>query len=204
MNFDQFELNNNGNLSFQTDSGKSININGNDINNREIIRGVLNSRLDFINPQIGDFKERFSEAVSMTPIERAEFDFFKLRVTHLEKEKSSLLNIVSELKTSSDNSNQLAVVKHTKLGSLKIKMKTMVKDSEIKKLYNVVDENVSQDSRLYNQFVANFSSYGRLNSEDRTGTIPRNDFSISLNHVTLSLLSLIDELKKDDLKTESN
>lgn len=181
-----------------TPTGESIQIDGSNSTNSQVIAGVINTRLDFINPQIGAIKKRIAGTVNLSPIEQAEFDFLKLRISNLEEEKNSLLNLVSQLNSNIDLADPRQ--NNSRITKLKEDLKHLIADSKVEDLYEKVKGNVKSSTEIFNRFVTVFSRYGTIKSENLAGTIPREDYSISMSQISFSLLALVDELAPKDLK----
>ncbi len=198
MDSNHFSLNQNGILMIDTPTGESIQIDGSNSTNSQVIAGVINTRLDFINPQIGAIKKRIAGTVNLSPIEQAEFDFLKLRISNLEEEKNSLLNLVSQLNSNIDLADPRQ--NNSRITKLKEDLKHLIADSKVEDLYEKVKGNVKSSTEIFNRFVTVFSRYGTIKSENLAGTIPREDYSISMSQISFSLLALVDELAPKDLK----
>ncbi|MBR9920601.1 MAG: hypothetical protein GYB31_07155 [Bacteroidetes bacterium] len=171
--------------------------------NNHLVQGIIKNRIGRINPEISSMEKDLSHIKSLTPSEKAEFDFLKTRITHLETEKVSLQNIVNILKAGTFDKEPSISIKTDSCQPLKSNLKLLLRDSEFDQLWEKIEESLLHSSPVYNEFVNHFSLYGRIKTAHRTRRITFEDYNVQLSNLIFTLVATIDSIEPKDLATHS-
>ncbi len=86
------------------------------------------------------------------------------------------------------------------LSRFKTKLKNYIKHNEIEKLFQVLENQIIQNSQHCNCIILVQSKYNRNCKNKITGIIDHNKHELELNVINDSILKIIDDLKVTDLK----
>ncbi|MCB0650229.1 MAG: hypothetical protein KDC85_03065 [Saprospiraceae bacterium] len=200
INFDQLDYNDQDDfVSIQFSSGEMLNVNSGDLINKDFLKQSFSDRIKYIDPAIKLFEEEFHNPVNLTPLEAAEFEFMKVRISNLEKEKGMLLNIINKIDNQSFLNKPGIVFAADATAELKHTWKKLIGNNHIVELQNSVNARVDNSAGIYEEFILNFARYSKNEAEHKLGSTTEADYNMNHNKVLMALIATIDKLVADDL-----